>query len=111
MSGHGGTRNLNTCLRLQMRSVSPAAIAGVRCCHCLEVVQEVVREGFQMLGGLHQPAQHRVGIGLKDPNHGADTEILGQCPNGPHQLARINVLAVKQRANGLQKMSLAAQTH
>jgi hypothetical protein len=33
--GHGGTRHLSTSLRLRTRSVSPAAIAGVRCCHRL----------------------------------------------------------------------------
>jgi hypothetical protein len=33
--GHGGTRYTSTSLRLHTRSVRPAAIAGVRCCHRL----------------------------------------------------------------------------
>jgi hypothetical protein len=33
--GHGGTRNRSTSRRLHTRSVSPAAMAGVRGRHCL----------------------------------------------------------------------------
>src|SRR5438132_10661571 len=33
--GHGGTRKSNTSRRVHTRSVSPAAIAGVRGCHVL----------------------------------------------------------------------------
>ena len=75
----------------------------------VEVVQEVVREGFEVISGLRQPASHRVGIGLKDPGRGADAEPFGQCRGGPHQLVRINRLAMKQRAMGFQEMPLAAE--
>jgi hypothetical protein len=74
-------------------------------------VQEVAREGFEVIGCLHEPAQNRVGIGLEDPGHGTDTEALSQSGDGPHQLVGINLLAVKRRAVGLQEMPLAAETH
>src|SRR5882724_4584380 len=64
-----------------------------------------------MAGCLDQPAQHRGGIGLEDAGHGADTKPLGQCCNGPNQLVRLHLLAVKRRAMGLQEVSLAAKTH
>ncbi len=33
--GHGGTRHSNTSRSVHTRSVNPAAIAGVRSCHCV----------------------------------------------------------------------------
>jgi len=71
----------------------------------------VTREGLEVLSGLHRPAQHRVGIGLKHPGHGTDSEALGQCCNGPHQLVRRHLLAVQRGAMDLEEVPLAAQTH
>src|SRR5262249_9017836 len=75
------------------------------------VAQEVAREGLKVIGRFHQPAQNRVGIGLEDPCHGADTETLSPCRDRPHQLVGFHLLAVQRCAMGLQEMSLAAETH
>src|SRR5215813_6565298 len=77
----------------------------------IEVMQDMAREGFEVIGGLHQPAQYRGGIGLKHPGHGAAPEALGQSRNGPHELVRLHLLAVQWRAMGLQEMPLATETH
>jgi hypothetical protein len=76
----------------------------------VQVVQEVMREGFEVIGWLNQPAQYRMRIDLEDAGDGAETETLGQSCNGPHQRVRINLLAVKQRAMGLEEVPLATET-
>jgi hypothetical protein len=77
----------------------------------VQVMQEVAREGFEVIGCFHQPEHNCVGIGLEDPCNGADTEAFGERRDRPHQLVRIALLAVKHGAMGLQEMPLAAQTH
>jgi hypothetical protein len=37
-----------------------------------EVVQEVLGEGLEMVGGGDQPLQHGIGVDLKHPGHGTD---------------------------------------
>jgi hypothetical protein len=36
------------------------------------VVQDVLREGPQLLRGLHQPLQHRIGVDLEHPRRAPD---------------------------------------
>jgi hypothetical protein len=48
--------------------------------HLMQVsfVEKIRRKGVQLLRGLHEPAQHGVGVDLKDPRRASDAQTFGQ---------------------------------
>jgi hypothetical protein len=68
-----------------------------------DVVQEVLGEGFEMVGGLDQPVQHGVGIDLEHPSHGTDAQPFRQCPHGPNKHVGRYPLPMQRRAMRLKK--------
>src|SRR5215472_4420042 len=70
-----------------------------------DVVQEVLHEGPQLLGRLHQPLQHRVGVHLEHPRRASDTQAFGQAADDPYDEVRRGPLAVKDGAEGLQEVA------
>ena len=76
----------------------------------VEIMQVIARKGLHVLGRFNQPAQYRIGITLEDAGDRANAKALSQRRNGPHQLVRVNLLAVKGRAMGFQEMPVAAET-
>src|SRR5262249_41071330 len=64
--GHGGTRNMSTSRRLHTRSVSPAAMAGVRGRHCLAEPLPWVGSGWGNRQAEVVPAGDQAGcVGLR----------------------------------------------
>ena len=50
-----------------------------------DVVQEMLREGLEVVGGFDQPCQHRVGVDLEHARHGTDAQPFRQRAHRPHQ--------------------------
>ena len=71
------------------------------------VVQKMLREGLEMVGGLDQPRQHRVGIDLEHAGHGTDAQPFRQRAHRPHQQVGGDALAIQRRAVRLQEIALA----
>src|SRR5215813_1612686 len=69
------------------------------------VVQDVLHEGPELLGRLHQPLQHRVGVHLEDPRRAPDTQAFSQAADDPYDEVRRGPLAVKEGAEGLEKVA------
>ncbi|HEY5868779.1 MAG TPA: hypothetical protein VI542_25000 [Candidatus Tectomicrobia bacterium] len=74
------------------------------------VVQEVLHEGPQLLGRLHEPLQHRVGVHLEHPRRAPDTQAFGQARDDMHDAVDSDALAVKDRAEGLEKIATTHDT-
>src|SRR5499426_528352 len=73
----------------------------------VQVVQEVLRKGPQLLRRLHQPVQHRVRSDLEDPRGAANAQTLSEAADHVHDEVNRDALAVEQGALGLQKVSIA----
>src|SRR5215510_281511 len=69
----------------------------------VQVVQEVLRKGLELLCRLHQPVQHRVRIDLEHPRRAADAQALSEAADDVHDEVDRDALAMKNRAEGLQK--------
>jgi hypothetical protein len=54
----------------------------------VHLVQKVGGKGFELLGGLHQPTQDRIGIELEDPGRAPDTQTFGQTRDDAHDELR-----------------------
>jgi hypothetical protein len=70
-----------------------------------QVMQEVLREGAQLLRRLHEPLQHRIGVHLEHPRRAPDAQPLGQARDDAHDQLRGHTLAVEDRPEGLQKVA------
>ena len=70
-----------------------------------EVVEQVARKGPQLVGGFDEPLQHGVWVYLKHPRSASDAQALGQTGDHPHDQLQCHALAVKDRAEGLQKVA------
>ena len=66
-------------------------------------MQKVLREGPHLLRRFAQPLQHRIRIDLEPPRRASDTPAFGQAGDDPHDEVDSGALAVKDRAEGLQK--------
>ena len=62
----------------------------------IDILPAIAGEGLQVLRCINQPAQDGVRIDLKDARHGTDAEAFGQSRESPHQLVRIDLLAVNR---------------
>src|SRR5262249_57638492 len=74
------------------------------------LVQEVLREGLQLLRRVDQPLQHRVRIDLKHPRRAADAQSLSQARDDTHDEVDGGALPMKDRAEGLQKVAATSDT-
>jgi len=73
----------------------------------VHVVQEVLGEGFEMVGGFDEPLQHRMRVHLADAGDGTDAQTLSQCAYGPHQKLRRDPLAMQRCAVSFEAVALA----
>src|SRR5262252_3411603 len=69
------------------------------------VVQDVSGESLQLLRCFDQPLQHRIGVHLEHPRRAPDTQAFGQAREDPHDELDGGVLAMKDRAEGLEKVA------
>jgi hypothetical protein len=54
----------------------------------MDVVEEMARKRLEVVGGLHQPPEHRIRVDFEDARHGADAEPFGESRDGPPQHLR-----------------------
>jgi len=72
----------------------------------LQIVQEIVRKGLQLVSGLDQPLQDGIGIDLEHPRRAPDAQAFGQARDDPYNEVRRGPLPVKDGAEGLQKVAV-----
>ena len=72
----------------------------------LQIVQEIVRKGLQLVSGLDQPLQDGSGIDLEPPRRAPDAQAFGQARDDPYNEVRRGPLPVKDGAEGLQKVAV-----
>src|SRR4029450_2018938 len=75
----------------------------------VHVVQEILREGLEMVGGFDEPLQHCMRVHLEDTGDGTDAQTLSQCADGPHQKLRWDTLAMQRGAMGFEEVALAGR--
>jgi hypothetical protein len=73
-------------------------------------MQEVLREGVQLLRRLHEPLQDRLRVHLEDPRRAPDTHAFGQARDDAHDALDGSALAMKERAKGLKKIAATGDT-
>jgi hypothetical protein len=69
------------------------------------VVQDVSGEGLQLLRCFDQPLQHGIWVHLKHPRRALDTQAFGQARDDAHDEIDGGALAVKDCAEGLEKIA------
>ena len=70
-------------------------------------MEKIGRKGFELLRGLPQLSQYRIGIDLEHPRRAADAQPLRQTRDDPHDELHRGPLAVKDRAMGFREIALA----
>ena len=65
----------------------------------------MTRKGPQLVGGLHQPLQHRVRVDLEHARRPPDAQAFGQARDDPHDEVDRGALAMQERAEGLEKIA------
>src|SRR5262249_24843792 len=76
----------------------------------VQVVQEILRKGPELLCRLHQPVQHGVWIDLEHPRGAADAQALREAVNDVHDEVDRDALAMEQGAVMLWKVPVAGRT-
>src|SRR6516164_8426994 len=76
----------------------------------VQVVQEVLCKGAQLLRRLHQPVQHGVGIDLEHPRGAADAQALCEATDDVHDEVDRDALAMDQSAVMLWKVTFTSST-
>src|SRR6266704_1096434 len=71
-------------------------------------MQEMLREGAQLLRRLHQPLQDRIRVHLEHPRRAPDTQAFGQARDDANDELDGGALAVKDRAEGLEKTAVTS---
>ena len=74
------------------------------------VVQDVSGKGPQLLRRFDQPLQHRIGVDLEHPRRAPDAQALGQARDDAHDELDRGALAMKERAEGLEKIAATDDT-
>src|SRR6266568_1357043 len=69
------------------------------------VVEEILGEGFEMVGSFDQPLQYRVGVDLEHPGDGTNAQPFRQCAHGPHQSLSRPTLAMHRRPVGFEEVA------
>jgi len=66
--------------------------------------------GFELLSGLHQPTEDRMGIDLEHPRGAPDAQAFSQTHDDTHDELHRGALARKDRAVGFVEVSVAGDT-
>src|SRR5216683_2237056 len=61
----------------------------------------MTRKGPQLVGGLHQPLQHRVRVDLENARRPPDAQAFGQAPDDVHDALDGHAFTMQDRAMGL----------
>src|SRR5215211_7273404 len=70
------------------------------------VVQDVAGKGLELVCCFNEPLQYSVGIHLEHPRRAPDTQPFSQARNDAHDELDRSALAVKDRAEGLEKIAV-----
>src|SRR5215471_16567438 len=76
----------------------------------VQVEQEVLCKGAQLLRRLHQPVQHGVGIDLEHPRGAADAQALCEATDDMHDEVDRDALTMAQGAVMLWKVTFPGRT-
>ncbi len=74
----------------------------------LYVMQEVLGEGAPLRRGLDEPLQHGIGVHLAHPCRASDAQPFGQTGDDAYAEIDGGVLAMPERAEGLQKIAVTS---
>jgi hypothetical protein len=74
----------------------------------VDVVQEVLGEGFEMVGGFDEPLEHRIRVDLEHAGYRPNPQAFRQRTYRPHQQIGRHTLAMKDGVMGLKKVSPTA---
>ena len=74
----------------------------------VEIVQEMTRKGTQLVGGRHQPLQHRVRVDLEHARRPPDAQASGQAPDDVHDELDCHAFTRQERAMGFEKVAPTA---
>jgi hypothetical protein len=69
-------------------------------------MQEVLGEGFEVVGGFDQPLEHRVGVDLEHSGDRPNAQAFRQRTYRPHEPIRRHTLAMKDGAMGVRPENL-----
>src|SRR5215470_15329547 len=69
------------------------------------IVQEMTRKGPQLVGGLHQPLQHRVRVDLEHARRAPDAQALSQARDDMYDEVDGGALPMKDRPKALQEVA------
>src|SRR5687767_8618028 len=73
----------------------------------VDLTQEIVCKGLELIHGFSQPLQHRVGVDLEHPRRGPNAQALRQTRQHAHDQLHGPLLPMKERAMMLGKIALA----
>ena len=73
-------------------------------------MQDVLREGSQLLRRLDQPLQHRIGIDCEYSRRAPDAQALGSARDDAHDELDRGALAMEEGAEGLEKIAATDDT-
>src|SRR5262245_42397208 len=76
----------------------------------MEIMQEVLRKGPQLICGFDEPLQHGIRVDLEHPRRASDTQALGQARDHVHDELDRYPLAIKDSARMLGKVAVAGGT-
>src|SRR5262245_15763817 len=73
-------------------------------------MEEMARKRLEVVGGLHQPPEHRIRVDLEDAGHAANAQPFGQGAHGPYHQLVCDAHAMQGRVMGLEKIGPAGHT-
>jgi hypothetical protein len=71
-------------------------------------VEEVLGEGFEMVGSFDEPLEHRIRVDFEHTGDRPNPQAFRQRPDRPHQQIGRYTLAMKDGAMGLKKVAPTA---
>src|SRR5439155_8232637 len=76
----------------------------------VQLVEQVCGKGLELLGGLHQPAQHGMGVDLENARRASDAQAFSQTRDDPHDQLFRGALPIKERPVRRREIALAGDT-
>src|SRR5262245_48079796 len=73
----------------------------------VDLTQEIVCKGLELIYGFTQPLQHRVGVDLEHPRCGPNAQAFSQTRQHAHDQLHSDLFAMKNRAMMLGKIAVA----
>ena len=70
-------------------------------------MEKIGRKGFELLRGLHQPPQHRMGVDFEHPCRAPDAQAFGQTGDDAHDELHRRALPMQEGAVRLRAIALA----